>query len=45
MDFQLPYIISVYNEQLEELCHVDIFVPSLPKEYFIPFSMEVVHLG
>jgi hypothetical protein len=36
MDFKLPYIIYVFNQQLDEMCNIDIFAPTLPSEFFIP---------
>ena len=35
MDFKLPFIISVYNEGLEMMARVEVFVPTLPEDYFV----------
>jgi hypothetical protein len=39
MDFSLPYILSVYNADLDQMVRVDVFVPTLPREFFIPDIM------
>lgn len=36
MDFQLPFILSVFNEQLDQMVKVEVLVPTLPKEFFLP---------
>jgi hypothetical protein len=39
MDISLPYILSVYNADLDQMVRVDVFVPTLPRELFIPDIM------
>ena len=36
MDFQYPFIMTTYNEQLDVMCKVEFYVPTIPKEYFVP---------
>jgi hypothetical protein len=42
MDFKLPYIISTYNESVDIICKVEVFVPTLPESYFI---LDVISAG
>ena len=36
MDFKFPFIMTTYNEHLDVMCRVEFYVPTIPKEYFIP---------
>ncbi len=36
MDFKLPFVHYSYNEGLDQMIKVEVLVPILPKEYFIP---------
>jgi hypothetical protein len=36
MEFKLPYIMNTYNEGTDQMIKIDILVPCLPEEYFIP---------
>ena len=36
MDFKLSFIISVYNDVLDQMVKVKVFIPILSKEFFIP---------
>lgn len=42
MDYKFPYIMKVFKEDLDEMVGLDLFVHTLPKEYFIP---DVVNDG
>lgn len=36
MDFSLPFIMKIFKEDDDEMVGIDVFVPTLPKDYFIP---------
>jgi hypothetical protein len=36
LDYKLPYIITDYKEGLDDMCNVEILVPTLPKDFFVP---------
>lgn len=36
MDFQLPFMISPYNEALDQMAKIELLVPMLPRDYFLP---------
>jgi hypothetical protein len=36
LDFKLPFLLSTYDQGVDELVKVEIFVPLLPQEYFTP---------
>ena len=35
LDYKLPFVLSVYNDAIDQLCKVEVYVPILPKEFFI----------
>ena len=36
MDFKLPFILTVYNDNLDQMVKVEVLVPTYPKEFFLP---------
>lgn len=36
MDFKLPFMLSVYNDALDQMVKLEMWVPILPKEFFVP---------
>lgn len=42
MSFKCPYILSQYNEGVDQMVKVELFVPTLPQSFFLP---DVVDAG
>lgn len=36
MEWKLPFIMNTFNEGIDQMVKIDVFVPALPEEYFIP---------